>query len=212
VKAGWAMMAVMAGMLAGGVQAQESVDNDGVSAWVAPPLPQSFTRQGIEVAFVSLEGKARQDLKSIRGASTASLSKGQRYGLELTNHNPARIWLVVSIDGRNPSSGQRSYIAQPGLVLEPGKTVTLYRGRVKKKGELLPLFEQDEGGSVSVGVFHERRDYPFLTPGMTPPPGGPETFVQDADGQRWVPPVGSRFRKSTEVPAETIYLRYQRPE
>lgn len=206
------MVAVVAGMLGGGVQAQESVDSEGVSAWVAPRLPQSFARQGVEVAFVTLEGKVRQDLKSIRGASVASLREGQRYGLELTNHNPARIWLVVSIDGRNPSNGKRSYIAQPGLVLEPGKTVTLFRGRIKKKGDLLPLFEQDEGGSVSVGVFHERRDYPFLAPGMTPPPGGPETFVQDENGQRWVPPVGSRFRKSTDVPAETLYLKYQRPE
>lgn len=202
------VVALSVGEIAG---AEEPVaeGNAEVSSWVAPPLPKSIARLGLEVAVVTEAGE-RVDQKSLRGVSTVSLKEGSKHGIALINHNPTRVWLVIAVDGLNPTTGKRSYIAQPGLVLKPGETVTLHRTRVQKKGDLVPLFESQAAGDINIGIFEERRDYPFITPGMSPPPYGPETFVVDAGGRRWVPPPHFPFRKNTEEPAAMVYFRYER--
>lgn len=202
------------GALALGFQASavegSAADSD-ISPWVAPPIPQSMTRLGLEVAFVNKDGQPLNQT-SLRGVSTVALAPGEKHGVRLVNHNPTRVSLVIAIDGLNPSTGKPSYMGQPGLVLNPGETVTLYRTRLKRKGDLVPLFEGRQEGSINVGIFQERTDYPFITPGMSPPPYGPENFVQDGTGRRWVPPQHYPFRKTTDLPASMIYLRYARTQ
>ncbi len=175
-----------------------------------PGLPKSLTHLGVEVAVVDEAGEPKE-VSSQRGFSTVSLGADHAYGIRISNRTEARVWLVLSVDGTNPSTGKRSYIAQPGLVLESGQTVVLKKGRLNKKGDLRPLFESKEEGDFTVGIFQERTDYPLITPGMVAPPYGREAFVVGSDGvRRWVPPKGYPFRKATQMPASVVYLRYMR--
>ena len=82
-----------------------------------PPLePQS------PLVSVQIESPSGHDFPSFRQGRDTWLAgaEGERYNLRLQNHSPARVEVVVSVDGRDVISGRLGdYAKQRGYVLEP---------------------------------------------------------------------------------------------
>ena len=101
---------------------------------------------------------------------------GARYALRLRNLTPARILVVLSVDGINVISGETADWGQTGYVLDPGRWADINGWR--KSGTEVAAFEfaaledsyaartgrPDHVGVIGMAVFRERAAPP------TPPP------------------------------------------
>lgn len=139
------------------------------------------------------------------------------YALRLTNPTNERVWVVVSINGINPSNGRRAYQGQPGIVLDPGESRVIDTQRLN--GETKPLtftrMNEDIHGKIAIGVFRERMDYPHRRPwGADTQARYGGTVQQDPQTRAitWAPPSGARFRKLTDEPEQRIYFEYAATE
>ena len=106
---------------------------------------------------------------------------GARYALRLRNLTPARILVVLSIDGINVISGETADWRQVGYVLEPGRTYDINGWR--KTGTEVAAFEfapiersyaaltgrPGDVGVIGMAVFRER----VLPPPMSSPASPP---------------------------------------
>lgn len=182
------------------------------ASWQAPAPPTAAERLGVRLEVVSLGGApAALPLQVSHGRMRAALPS-RAHGVRLTNASEGRVFLVVAIDGVNPTTGQRAYMGQPGMVLEPGQSRVLSRAKAHRKAGWGPVLAASGEGLVSVAVFPERTDYPLVLPDMESPPFGPDTYRVGADGvRRWVPPQGYPFRKASTAPSTTLHILYAAP-
>ena len=186
---------------------------------IQAPLPDSEAspaqrmhvgRRVIRVELLDAQG-APVPLPLVAGVASASLKEGSQYRLRLTNLTQGRLSVVVSVDGLDPARGNRAYLGQPGVVLQPGETRVLAHSRQAPDappGAFLPGARKQ--GEIALKVFLERKDYPTQMPGVAPAPFSPEYFrVTSAGDREWLPPKGYPFRRLSREPAEAPYLKYR---
>lgn len=97
---------------------------------------------------------------------------GHRYSVRLTNHSPARVMVVLSVDGVNAISGRTAHAGQGGYVLGPWQT-TEVAGWRKSMDDVAQFYFADFGdsyaartgrphdvGVIGIAVFEEARRLP----------------------------------------------------
>ena len=108
---------------------------------------------------------------------------GARYALRLRNLTPARVLVVLSVDGVNVISGETADWLQSGYVLDPGRSFDINGWR--KSGNEIAAFEfapiersyaaltgrPGDVGVIGMAVFRER-------PTVAPPPAAPPVALR----------------------------------
>ena len=103
-----------------------------------------------------------------RGASYVAGRPGDRYAVRLTNRSPARVLVVLSVDGVNAVSGETAAVSQTGYVLAPYQSAEITGWR-KNYSEAAAFYftalpdsyaartgRPDNVGVIGAAVFRER--------------------------------------------------------
>ena len=133
---------------------------------------------------------------SHRGQAWVPGTPGHRYAVQLVNRSPARVLVVLSIDGVNAVTGQTASANQAGYVLEPYAT-TEVAGWRKSMRDIAQFYFSDIGdsyaartgrarnvGVIGIAVFDEARRMP-----LPPRVYMPERRAADASGTAAAPPM-----------------------
>ena len=138
---------------------------------------------------------------------------GHRYAVRLTNRSPARVLVVLSVDGVNAVSGQTASANQAGYVLEPYAT-TEVAGWRKSMRDVAQFYFSDFGdsyatrtgrprnvGVIGIAVFDEARPMP------PPPVYLPERRAADAAAASG-PPMARSQAQAQELGTGHGYREY----
>ena len=117
-----------------------------------------------------------------RGASWVAGRPGDRYAVRLTNRSPARVLVVLSVDGVNAVSGDTAAVGQTGYVLGPYQSAEITGWR-KSFTEAAAFYftalpdsyaartdRPDNVGVIGAAVFRERAVQPAQRPFEPQPP------------------------------------------
>lgn len=171
-----------------------------------------------------------------RGQTWVPGAPGHRYSVRLTNRSPARVLVVLSVDGVNAVTGQTADASQAGYVLEPYAT-TEVAGWRKSMRDVAQFYFSDFGdsyaartgrprnvGVIGIAVFDEARRIP-LPPVYRPERGAADTAAAPAGappmarsqaqelgtghGDREYSPVSrTGFVRASRYPAQVTEIRY----
>lgn len=137
--------------------------------------------------------------------------------LELTNTTKERLRVIFSFNRINPLTGEEAILKDKGYIINPEETIVLKKGKLHKKDEknekdlFAEFFLKENEGNFSLAIFKERRDYPLIVNGESPP-FTPDTYVKDESGIRWVPPRNYPFRAINNEPEYRIYATFSLKE
>lgn len=141
---------------------------------LAAPLAQAqYHRDGpVELSIVDRDEGMELPQYAHRGQRWVPGTPGHRYAVRLTNHSPARVLVVLSVDGVDAISGQTADTGQGGYVLEPWQT-TEVAGWRKSLRDVAQFYFADFGdsyaartgrphdvGVIGIAVFQEARRLP----------------------------------------------------
>ena len=117
-----------------------------------------------------------------RGATWVAGRPGDRYAVRLTNRSPARVLVVLSVDGVNAVSGDTAAVGQTGYVLAPYQSAEITGWR-KSFSEAAAFYftalpdsyaartdRPDNVGVIGAAVFRERVPQPVQRPFESQPP------------------------------------------
>lgn len=136
------------------------------------------------------------------------------YVLRLTNTTSERIMVVISLNGKDPFTGERAMLGTRGQVIDPGKSLEIDTAKARKKQPTTPLLLDPtrEFGVIHVISFRERMDYPHLLPwsdALSRRVGGSVRIGPGGKSDlQWVPPSGAPFRKMSQDPASRVHIEY----
>ncbi len=110
-----------------------------------------------------------------RGTAWVAGRPGSRYAVRLSNRSPARVMVVLSVDGINAVSGETAGLGQVGYVLAPWQSTEITGWR-KSLTEAAAFYftalpdsyaartdRPDNVGVIGVAVFRERQREPELS-------------------------------------------------
>lgn len=172
-----------------------------------------------------------------RGQAWVPGTPGHRYAVRLTNRSPARVLVVLSVDGVNAVTGQTASADQAGYVLEPYAT-TEVTGWRKSLRDVAQFYFADFGdsyaartgrprnvGVIGIAVFDEARPMPLPPRVYRPGRDADERAAAPADappmaksqaqelgtghGYREYSPVSrTGFVRASRRPAQVTEIRY----
>lgn len=109
-----------------------------------------------------------------RGQAWVPGTPGHRYAVQLTNHSPQRVLVVLSVDGINAVTGQTARASQAGYVLAPYATMDVAGWR-KSMADVAQFYFSDiddsyaartgratNVGVIGIAVFDEARAMPRI--------------------------------------------------
>ncbi|TZF87051.1 hypothetical protein [Cognatilysobacter lacus] len=165
-----------------------------------------------------------------RGQTWVPGTPGHRYAVQLTNHSPARVLVVLSVDGINAVTGQTARANQAGYVLEPYAT-TEVAGWRKSMVDVAQFYfadirdsyaartgRPDNVGVIGIAVFDEARLVPRVylperrdadTP-MAPPmaQSRSQELGTGHGGREYAPAVRRGFLRASARPVQVTEIRY----
>lgn len=165
-----------------------------------------------------------------RGQTWVPGTPGHRYAVQLTNHSPARVLVVLSVDGINAVTGQTARADQAGYVLEPYAT-TEVAGWRKSMVDVAQFYFADiadsyaartgrpgNAGVIGIAVFDEARPIPRVylpDRGAADAPMAPPMAQSRAQelgtghgGREYAPAVRRGFVRASPRPVQVTEVRY----
>ncbi|HEY4581770.1 MAG TPA: hypothetical protein VIG88_02745 [Lysobacter sp.] len=167
-----------------------------------------------------------------RGRTWVPGTPGHRYAVQLVNRSPARVLVVLSVDGINAVTGQPAGANQAGYVLEPYATMDVAGWR-KSMRDVAQFYFADVGdsyaartgrasnvGVIGIAVFDEARRLPPPRVYMPDRPvadaaGAPPMAQSRAQelgtghgGREYAPVSRTGFLRASPRPVQVTEIRY----
>ncbi|WP_133479927.1 hypothetical protein [Cognatilysobacter segetis] len=167
-----------------------------------------------------------------RGQAWVPGTPGHRYAVQLVNRSPARVLVVLSVDGVNAVTGQTASSNQAGYVLEPYAT-TEVAGWRKSMRDVAQFYFSDIGdsyaartgraanvGVIGIAVFDEARrvpqprvylpERPAADAAAAPPMAQSRAQeIGTGHGEREYAPVSrTGFLRASSRPVQVTEIRY----
>jgi hypothetical protein len=154
-----------------------------------------YSNDRVEMRILDRDAYDELPQYAYRGQAWVPGAPGHRYAVQLVNRSPARVLVVLSVDGVNAVTGQTASANQAGYVLEPYAT-TEVAGWRKSMRDVAQFYFSDIGdsyaartgrannvGVIGIAVFDEARRIPMPRVYM------PERRAADASAPAAAPPM-----------------------